>query len=182
MRANRKPLLRLILVMLTVSVLPHRAVLLPSAREWTLEAANATADGHVRLGFGLAETDDTSIRFSCAPESNVLDMIIFHTQQRMKRGSPATARLLAGRTRWPIRGTIRANDESLDESFTASVAFDAARFMRLAEADQLQFSVGRGTTQTAQLAGSGEKFRQFSLLCAKPRRNSGHLVFLPHNR
>lgn len=168
MYADWKTFWRLILAMLTMTGFPHGAVSQPSARDWTLESATATADGHVRLGFGLAETDDTLIRFSCAPASNVLEMLIFHTQKRMKRGSPATARLSAGRTRWLIRGTIRANDESLDESFSASAPFDSARFLRLAQADRLQFSVGRGPMQTAPLAGTGKKFRQFTFLCARP--------------
>ncbi len=138
------------------------------ARVWTLEPADVTSDGRVRLSYGAPETDDTVIRFSCARGSGVVSVLILHTQQRMTRGDGATARLNADRTRWSIRGKILANDESLDESFAGSAASDPARFMKLAASEQLKLAVGRGPAQTVPLAGASNNFRRFSLLCAKP--------------
>ena len=140
----------------------------PGARVWTLDAVSANSDGTVRLSYGLPETDDTVIRLSCAPASGLLDVLILHTQQRMTRGAGATARLMAGETRWSIRGKIIGNDESLDESFTGRATFEHSRFLRLTRADRLRISVGHGPAQSVPLGGAGETLRQFAKLCARP--------------
>ncbi len=168
MNASRKACWRLLFVMTAMFGLPTPAGAELGARVWKLDVVNANADGTARLSFGLPETDDTLIRLSCAPESGLLDVLILHTQQRMGRGSEATARLMAGGTRWSIRGKIIRNDESLDESFSGRAAFEPSRFLRLAAADRLLISVGAGPAQSAPLGGSGEKFRQFAVFCAKP--------------
>jgi hypothetical protein len=168
MRKSQKAGWRFVLAMMATSGIPSSSSPKELAKVWTLEAANATADGRARISYGLPETDDTVIRFACAPESGVLEVLVFHTQRRMTRGSRTTALLRAGGILWSIRGQILANDESLDESFSGRIAFDAARFLRLTGADQLQISVGRGPAQSAPLTGFDEKFRQFSLICAKP--------------
>lgn len=159
---------RLLLALAATSGFPSPSGAQAAERVWTLEAAAVTADGWARMSYGLPETDDTMIRFSCAPASGVLNVLVFHTPSRMMRGSRATARLKAGGIRWSIRGEILANDESLDESFTGRAVFDSDRFLRLAGADRLQIVVGKGPAQSAPLAGFGETFRQFAVLCAKP--------------
>lgn len=148
--------------------LPQPVAAQPSARVWTLETAEATADGRARLSYGAPETDDTLIRFSCAPTRGVLDVLIPHTGRRMKRGARATTRLAAGAARLSIAGKIIANDESLDESFEGNAPFDPVRFQALARGVGLQTAVGRGPAQSVPLDGADEKFRRFSTICAKP--------------
>lgn len=138
------------------------------ARVWTLEPAEATADGRARLSYGAPETDDTIVRFSCAPARGVLNVFIPHTGRRMTRGAKAPARLAAGGRRQSIAGKILANDESLDESFSGNAAFDPVRFQALARGAGLQMTVGRGPAQSVPLDGADEKFRRFSTICAKP--------------
>ena len=168
MRKSRKVRWPLFLAIIATPGVPSSSCAETVVKVWTLEAAAASADGRARLSYGLPETDDTMIRFSCAPASGVLDVLVFHTQLRLTRGSTTTVRLKAGGVRWSIRGRILANDESLDESFSGRIPFDPARFLNLAGADRLQISVGRGPAQSAPLAGFGEKFGQFGLICAKP--------------
>ena len=177
MRKSPKSRWPLLLALVVTPGVPSSSSAETVAKVWTLEAPAASADGRARLSYGLPETDDTVIRFSCAPASGVLDMLVFHTQLKMARGSMKTARLKAGGVRWSIRGKILVNDESLDESFTGRAAFDSASFMKLAGADRLQISVGGGPAQSAPLAGFEDKFSQFSLICAKPRHGAGRLVF-----
>lgn len=168
MRKSQKAGWRFVLAMMATSGLPSSSSPEELVKVWTLEAASPTADGRARMSYGLPETDDTVIRFSCAPARGLVDVLVFHTQRRMTRGSRTTARLTADGIRWSIRGQILANDESLDESFSGRVAFDSVRFLRLAGADRLQIVVGKGPAQSAPLAGFDDKFRQFSQICAKP--------------
>lgn len=157
-----------VLALAVVIWLPLAAAAQQPARVWTLEPAEATADGRARLSYGAPETDDTIIRFSCAPAHGVLNVFIPHTGRRMTRGAKATARLAAGGTRLSLAGKILANDESLDESFSGNTPFDPARFQALARGARLNVTVGRGPAQTAPLIGADEKFRRFARLCVKP--------------
>jgi hypothetical protein len=168
MRVSRQGHWRLLIAIVAAWGVSSSSGAAQAAKVWFLEAPAATAEGRARLSYGAPETDDIVLRFSCAPASGVLDVLILHTQRRMKRGAPATARLRAGSASWSIRGAIRANDESLDESFAGSAAFNAAWFSRLAAADHLQISVGRAPAQVTPLSGAGETFLRFSALCAKP--------------
>lgn len=172
MRMSRKARWRLVLAMAIGAGFPAPAIAEATGKIWYVDAASLAADGQARmqygLSYGLPETDDMVIRLSCAPGSGMLNVLVPHTLQRMKRGSRSIARLTAGGTRWSIRGKILPNDESRDESFAGRAAFDPAEFLRLATADRLQISVGFGPAQSAPLAGAGEKFTQFSLTCAKP--------------
>jgi|688.fasta_scaffold331924_1 hypothetical protein len=157
-----------VLALAAVFWLPLTAAAQQPARVWNLEAAEATADGRARLSYGAPETDDTIVRFSCAPRHGVLNVFIPHTGRRMTRGAKATARLAAGRTRLSLAGKILANDESLDESFSGSAPFDPSRFQGLTQGARLNVTVGRGPAQTTPLIGADEKFRRFARLCAKP--------------
>ena len=156
-----------LLALATVFWHPLAAAAQQPARVWTLETAEATADGRARLSYGAPETDDTLVRFSCAPAHGVLNVFIPHTGRRMTRGAKATARLAAGGARLSFAGKILANDESLDESFSGSAAFDPVRFQTLARDARLILTVGRGPAQTAPLDAADEKFRRFSSICAK---------------
>lgn len=156
-----------LLALATVFWHPLAAAAQQPARVWTLEPAEATADGRARLSYGAPETDDTLVRFSCAPARGVLNVFIPHTGRRMTRGARATARLAAGGARLSFAGKILANDESLDESFSGSAAFDPVRFQTLARDARLILTVGRGPAQTAPLDAADEKFRRFSSICAK---------------
>ncbi len=157
-----------VLALAAVFWLPLAAAAQQPARVWNLEAAEATADGRARLSYGAPETDDTIIRFSCAPRRGVLNVFIPHTGRRMARGAKATARLATGRTRLSLAGKILANDESLDESFSGNTPLDPVRFQGLTQGARLNVTVGRGPAQTAPLIGADEKFRRFARLCAKP--------------
>jgi hypothetical protein len=157
-----------LLALATAFWLPLAAAAQQPPRVWTLEPAEATADGRARLSFGAPETDDTLVRFSCAPARGVLNVFIPHTGRRMTRGARATARLAAGGARLSFAGKILANDESLDESFSGSAPLNSARFQGLTQGAHLNVTVGRGPAQTALLMGADEKSRRFSRLCAKP--------------
>jgi hypothetical protein len=136
-------------------------------RVWSLTGFEEKKPELIYLTYGAPETDDSLGTFRCKPASGRVTLFVSTTNLRLKPGRAATALLAVGETRTKVSGRLLPNEEAGVPSFEGSL--DAVDPVFTALADGLTLTVRVGpSTQSAPLAGQGDKFRKFAAACARP--------------
>lgn len=148
-------------------LLPFSGPVAGQTRIWTLSGFEEKKPAFIYLTYGAPETDDSLGTFRCKPASGRVTFFVSATSARLKVGSAAWAALSVGATRAKIAGRLLPNEEAGVPSFEGHMAAADPLLAALAGGRTLTVRVGP-STQSAPLAGQGDKFRKFAAACARP--------------
>jgi hypothetical protein len=137
--------------------LPARA---EPARVWNFDD-NPEAPS---LGYGLPESDDVLIAFSCEPGAKRMTIVESIDAKNLNPGGTATFRLTVGTQSLDLTGDAIANESDGTVSIEVNSAPNPRLFVLLKSGPTLTLDVA-GTKETVPLAGAAPHVPAFEKLC-----------------
>ena len=137
--------------------LPARA---EPARVWNFDD-NPEAPS---LGYGLPDSDDVMIVFSCEPDAKRMTIVESVEAKNLNPGGTATFRLTAGSQSLDLTGDALANESDGTVSIEVNGAPNPRVFALLKAGPTLTIEVA-GTKATVPLAGAAPHIAAFEKLC-----------------
>jgi hypothetical protein len=116
------------------------------------------------LGYGLPETDDMLIAFSCEPDAKRMTIVESVEAKKLNPGGSATFRLTAGGQSLELTGDAVANESDGTVSIEVNGAPNPRLFALLKAGPALTIEVS-GTKETVPLAGAAPHIATFEKLC-----------------
>ena len=118
-------------------------------REW----AFVTNDDQAWLGFGVPESDDAGIVFSCTMGTGAIKIYVPESRKILTPGSKANVSFMAGGQAFTYSAAILANEQAGIASLEADAAPGDPLFAALQAADRFALSIA-GEDDMFPLAGS----------------------------
>jgi hypothetical protein len=137
--------------------LPARA---EPARVWNFDD-NPEAPS---LGYGLPESDDVLIAFSCEPDTKRMTIVESVDAKKLNPGGSATFRLTAGGQSFELTGDAIANESDGTVSIEVNGPPNPRLFALLKAGPALTIEVA-GTKETVPLTGAAPHISAFEKLC-----------------
>jgi hypothetical protein len=116
------------------------------------------------LGYGLPESDDVLIAFSCDPDAKRMTIVESVEAKKLNPGGSATFRLTAGSQSLDLTGDAIANESDGTVSIEVHGAPNPRLFALLKAGPSLTIEVA-GTKETVPLAGVAQHIAAFEKLC-----------------
>jgi hypothetical protein len=117
------------------------------------------------LGYGLPESDDVLIVFSCDPDAKRMTIVESVEAKKLNPGGSASFRLTAGTQSLDLTGDAIANESDGTVSIEVNGAPNPRLFALLKAGPTLTLEVA-GTKETVPLAGAAPHIPAFEKLCA----------------